>query len=152
MERDSNSECFTLLLELNLQSVPTDVVERFWKGEQLETDQDHVESVTGTVSSKFMKALHKSLQKLAKSSTATFWTYISERQLSYKTLVIWLFNLIEKRCEYSFLAGNCYLALLELPGNGGFPIYHPFTFRGTLSLLKSWKDAQMKGLWSPTVY
>lgn len=144
MSGNSNNESFTLLLELNLQSIPSDVVERFWKGEQLETDQDYVESVTGAISAKFMRTLHKSFQKLIKSSN-DFWTYISERQLSHKTLIVWLYNLIEKRTELSFLAGNCYISLLELPGNSGFPIYHPFAFRGTLNLLKSWKDAKMKG-------
>ena len=137
------NDVFSLLLELNLSSAPSDIVERIWKGEQLETDQDYIEAHVGSLRKGFLESLLQKLTSIKHQTQISFWSFIAERQLSHKTIFVWLQQIIEKRNTQGFIAAECFLKLFHLPGSSAYPIFNPIIFRTILMVLKEWQVAHL---------
>lgn len=157
--QQKQSRLLSLLFELNVEQLSTDLEERVWRGEILETDAEFLQGINEQLREGLLEDLVQGFHELVKSdNNSNFWNYASERDFSnnrQRSLLVWLYGVLMEKSVKSFTAAKLY-ALLMLCSGGQqqqqqqhqshsqllTPLFHPFIFRAFVNLFKFWKLAQ----------
>ena len=158
---DSYQNILSLLFELNLDEIPTEVVDRLWKGEEsLETDSELIltnifdnslRKNTKNVIAKLVKQI-VSIQQSNKRSQESLWDYLGERNFPQRTFLVWMWQAIQcsrptptspPSCPPEIGFDICRFYLLLLTQSSHSTAFHPVSFRNILNLIKSWKTANV---------
>lgn len=161
--QQKQSRALSLLFELNVEQLSTDLEERVWRGEILETDAEFLQGTNECLRDGLLEDLVQAFHELVKSeSSNNFWNYASERDFAsnrQRSLLVWLYGLLVEKSVKSFTAAKLYALLMICSGGGGggdqqqnqpqsqllTPLFHPFIFRAFVNVFKFWKLAQQAG-------
>ncbi|XP_065903031.1 condensin-2 complex subunit D3-L-like isoform X3 [Dysidea avara] len=130
-------------LSLGIGEIPSDWVTQVWSDNFCETVPLSGEDGGDLFKEENWRAVVSATAKWLHGSEGEgqLYTVLAEGGISYKSVIAVIFSMVDKMkgtfndtC-LATLAANLYLLLLQIPGSGGFKVFHPMVFQRVIESL-----------------